>query len=502
MRGPHNIMTALATFFAVLLPLLAAPAARASNSVPYASIAEITKLPQVRGESVTVRGTLTLNGDPSYIQDSTGGAAIQGLPAQGLRIGDELLVTGSAYETEAGLLLRRSHAILLWHGSPMPPLSVTAEEAALGKFAGLLIEVNGELIRTETRNGETRLTLKSGGQEFAAHLNGGQGNSLLPALQTGSVLRLQGVCSLQPVDTSYRGGFAVLLRSAQDVSVIAGPPWWNLRHLLEFAMLIAALILAGHFAAVQILKARFGAIMAERAKLGHELHDTLAQSFAGLSFQIQAARKIVPGENGRLARHLDLALNMVRHSHSEAHRSIMMLRPQPLAEGADLLSALRTALEQSTSECALEGRFMTRGTPAKLPLATTDVLYRVAQEAIANALRHGHPSELEVNLEYLPASVRLTVRDNGVGFESKTLHTQGFGLAGMRERIRAVRGVFSVESKPGTGTSVCAEVYLRTNIAGRLTFAAQQDFASGRRRLQQVFRGLWRNLAGHRQQSL
>ena len=456
-------------------------------------------LPQVRGEEVTVRGTLTLNGNFSYIQDSTGGAAIRGLPAQGLRIGDELLVTGNAQETEAGLILNGGHAVLLWHGSPMPPLSVTAEEAALGKFAGLLIEVNGELIDAENRNGETWLILKSEHQEFAAHLDGGQGNTLLPALQKGSVLRLQGICSLRPSDTKYMGGFAVLLRSGQDVSVIAGPPWWSLTHLFELGILLAALILGGHIAAMQVLKARFRAIMAERAKLGHELHDTLAQSFAGLSFQIQAARKIVPGSNDRLARHLDLALDMVRHSHSEAHRSIMMLRPQPLAEGADLHSALRTALEQSTAECSLEARFVTRGTAARLPLAMTDTLYRVAQEAIANALRHGHPSSLEVHLEYLPASVRLAVRDNGVGFESKTLRTQGFGLAGMRERVRAVRGNFSVESEPGKGTSVNAEVYLRTNVAGRLITALRHWVASAAKGLQRVLSGRRPSLAGDRQ---
>ncbi|MGB6133648.1 MAG: sensor histidine kinase [Acidobacteriaceae bacterium] len=482
-------MGALAALLAVLMPLPAAPAARVSHSAPYASIAEIAALPQAQGETVTVRGTLTLNGNPSYIQDSTGGAAIRGLSAQGLRIGDELLVTGSAQVTEAGLVLSGSHAALLWHGSPMPPLSVTAEEAALGKFAGLLIEVNGELVDTKNWNGETWLILKSGHQEFVAHLNGGQGSSLLPALQEGSALRLQGICSLRPGDTRYMGGFAVLLRSGQDVSVIAGPPWWSLTHLFELGILLAALILAGHIAAVQVLKARFRAIMAERAKLGHELHDTLAQSFAGLSFQIQAARKIVPGNNERLGRHLDLALDMVRHSHSEAHRSIMMLRPQPLAEGADLHSALQTALQQSTAECALEARFVTRGTAARLPLVTTDTLYRVAQEAIANALRHGRPSMLEVNLEYLPASVRLLVRDNGIGFDSKTLRTQGFGLAGMRERVRAVRGNFSVESEPGKGTSVCAEVSLRTNVAERLIAAARQRFASGWNRLQRKFPG-------------
>ncbi|MGA8111651.1 MAG: sensor histidine kinase, partial [Acidobacteriaceae bacterium] len=343
----------------------------------------------------------------------------------------------------------------------------------LGKFAALLIEVNGELIDAEKHKGETWLRLQSGHQQFLAHLVSGQGSSLLPELEPGSTLRLRGVCSLLPRDTRYQGGFAVLLRSAEDVSIVSGPPWWSLSHLLELGLLLAGLTVAGHLMLVQMLKSRFRTIMAERARLGHELHDTLAQSFAGLSYQIQAARRIVPLSSDRLSRHLDLALDMVRHSHSEAHRSIMMLRPQPLAEGADLLTAIRTALEQSTSDCQLDVRFTTSGPPVRLPLAATDTLYRVAQEAIANALRHGRPSILEVGLDYTPASLCLTVRDNGAGFEAQVVRTQGFGLAGMRERVRAVRGNFSVESQPGKGTCVRAEIHLRQGLAARLMSAAR-----------------------------
>jgi signal transduction histidine kinase len=277
----------------------------------------------------------------------------------------------------------------------------------------------------------------------------------------------------------------VLLRSAQDVSVVAGPPWWNLAHIFDLGLVLVVLILAGHLAAVQVLKARFRAIMAERAKLGHEIHDTLAQSFAGLSFQIQAAKKIAPVADDRLIRRLDLALDMVRHSHSEAHRSIMMLRPQPLAEGADLHMALQMTLEQSTMEGALDAHFVARGTQVRLPLATTDTLYRVAQEAIANALRHGRPTELDVSLEYLPASVKLIVRDNGVGFEFGRLQTQGFGLEGMRERMRAIRGNFFVASEPGQGTTVCAEVYLGLNLMGRLMATSRQRISAA---LQPLFR--------------
>jgi len=108
-------------------------------------------------------------------------------------------------------------------------------------------------------------------------------------MEVGSTVRVRGICSVLRADTRYRGGFAILLRSAEDASVLSGPPWWSIKHLVELGLLLAGLVIAAHLILMQMLKVRYHAIMAERSRLGHELHDTLAQSFAGLAFQIQAA---------------------------------------------------------------------------------------------------------------------------------------------------------------------------------------------------------------------
>jgi signal transduction histidine kinase len=479
-------MGLLTAFVWAAAAVTTAPAPPAAVNAPNVSIAEISSRPQPQGSPVTVRATLTINDNPSYIQDSTGGAEVEGLSAQELKLGDELLVTGDPDERETGLVLRNSRAKLLWHGSPLPPLSVTAAEAAVGKFANLLIEVDGQLIDAESHDGETWLRLRSEDQTFLARLRAGSGSSLLPEMKPGSVIRLRGVCSLLPGDTRYQGGFAILLRSAEDVALVAGPPWWSLQHLIELGLVLGALVAAGHLTAVQILKARFRAIMAERARMGHELHDTLAQGFAGLSYQIQAARKIAPNNNDRLSRHLDLALDMVRHSHSEAHRSIMMLRPQPLSEGADLHAAIQLSLEQSTADCGFDVRFSTSGPAAQLPLIATDALFRVAQEGIANALRHGRPTSLAVNLDYTPSNVCLSIRDNGCGFDPRASTGRGFGLAGMRERMRSLRGHFTVESEPGAGTCVRAEIDLRQSAWVHFKSALSRWQAYGRERVQRT----------------
>ena len=116
-----------------------------------------------------------------------------------------------------------------------------------------------------------------------------------------------------------------------------------------------------------MMKARFRAIMAERARVAHEMHDTLAQSFAGVAFQIQAAKNNSPQGDAILERHLDLALDMVRHGHSEAHRSIVMLRPQSLDETTNLQEALKQSIERMTEGCAINVNFAVNGTQVTCP---------------------------------------------------------------------------------------------------------------------------------------
>jgi two-component sensor histidine kinase len=363
-----------------------------------------------------------------------------------------------ADETDSGLVFHNATIRVLWPGAPIPPLEVTANQAAMGNFTNSLIEVQGRLVNEGKSSSGEWLKLESGDQVFLAHFDLGKDNLLLPRLERGSLLRLRGVCSIRPKDTQYVGGFALLLRSAEDVDVISGAPWWSPRHLFELALAFLGIVWMAHEGRVRMVKAKFRTIMMERARVGHEMHDTLAQSFAGVAFQIQAAKSNSMAENVVLQRHLDLALKMVRHSHGEAHRSIMMLRPQALDESTNLRDALRQSIERLTEGCDLDVQFSVNGSPVGLSLHAEDVLYRVAQESVANALRHGHPRQLRVTLHYDIAATKLTVRDDGCGFDPSQLDRRGFGLPGMRQRMRAVHGTFMVTSAPGRGTQIMAEV--------------------------------------------
>jgi signal transduction histidine kinase len=460
-------MIPLAIFLSVFLSPPGQSAPADPTAVSQISMAAVHFLLRQHPARVTVHATLIRNGNPIYVQDSTEGAAIEDASAQDLKIGDQLLVTGWAEERDSGLVFRKATVRVLWPGAPIPPLEVTANQAALGNFANSLIEVQGRLVDEGKSAPGEWLKLESGNQVFLAHFDLAKGSLLLPRLDRGSLLRLRGVCSIRPEDTQYLGGFALLLRSAEDVDVISGAPWWSPRHLFELVLALLGLVWIAHGARVRMMKARFRAIMAERARVGHEMHDTLAQSFAGVAFQIQAAKNNSAAEDQVLKRHLDLALEMVRHSHSEAHRSIVMLRPQALDETTNLQEALKHSIERLTEGCDLDVQFAVSGAPVGLPLLVEDALYRVAQESVANALRHARPRHLRVTLDYGPAATRLTVRDDGGGFDPTQLDRSGFGLSGMQQRIRAIHGTFTLTSQRGQGTQIVAEVPRRNTTVAR-----------------------------------
>ena len=188
----------------------------------------------------------------------------------------------------------------------------------------------------------------------------------------------------------------------------------------------------------------------ERNRLAREIHDTLAQDLSAIAFQLEAAEALLDGEQERARKSVTAALGLTRKALEEARRSVLDLRAAPL-EGRTLPAALAALAE--------EIGVVFEGGAGPLPAAIEVGLYRIAREALQNALRHADASSIVLRLETPPGRVRLTVRDDGKGFSESG--TEGrFGLVGMRERARLLGGTFQVESSPGAGTRVTAEVPL------------------------------------------
>jgi two-component system NarL family sensor kinase len=206
----------------------------------------------------------------------------------------------------------------------------------------------------------------------------------------------------------------------------------------------------------------------ERNRLAREIHDTLAQSLAALTMQLEAAdARISTGSDQHLGDSIGRALALARSALEEARRSVLDLRAAPL-EGRTLEQALEglaaeaRAIGNGAFEIELT-RHGLEGDGDRLPLAVEVGLYRIAQQALANVARHADASHASVHLVHEPQRVRLRIEDDGIGFEPSVVPTGRFGLVGMSERARLLGGTLTVESSLDGGTAVEVVVPLRRN---------------------------------------
>ena len=206
--------------------------------------------------------------------------------------------------------------------------------------------------------------------------------------------------------------------------------------------------------------ARLGTVN-ERVRLARELHDTLAQGLAGVTLQLESAEAILETENAskKVRAAVHRALDLTRSNLEEARRSVLDLRAAPL-EGRSLTAALNDLVREANQENAIKIEFEASGanrpTAARLEVG----IYRIAQEAITNLVRHSNASTAQISLVVTPRMATLKVRDNGEGFDSQRVPKNRYGLIGMTERVHLLGGKFRLESTPGAGTLVEAQLPL------------------------------------------
>jgi len=428
----------------------------------------------------TIRGVVVLTTPRLYVEDATGGAYVENPRGPLLKVGDEVQVSGDVSPGEFSPTLHHARVRVLWERSPMPPLSVTAAQASTGKYDATFIEMQGLLTGWEHGPGNAlALDLEDGPQSFRAILNPGRSDSLFAHLRRDSMLRVRGICVVDPALTRSLTPFVLLLRSGEDIDVIAGPPWWSARHVLAMAVVVFLLSIAAVALYHRAENWRLRAILEERARLAHEMHDTLAQSFAGIGFQLQAIRNGLPDGMPALSQQLDFASQLVRHSHEEARRSLVTLHSEEL-QCQDVLAALDQCARRMVEGSTVQVISRREGDLRSIPLRIADPLYRIGQEAVANAVRHADPSMLTLRLAFSGDSVSLNIEDNGAGFvPGNGLH--GFGIRGMRRRAHGISAAFSLRSRPGAGTRIRVDAPLPP----RFGFAALPGF-------------LWKIMTEHR----
>jgi signal transduction histidine kinase len=206
---------------------------------------------------------------------------------------------------------------------------------------------------------------------------------------------------------------------------------------------------------------RTSATLAERNRLAGEIHDSLEQGFTGLTLQLETTANFAscpPEVKSGLA----VALNMVAFSRSEVRNAVQDMHSSILTS-ADLETALRQILAQVAPHPDYAS-LQVHGAPHRLDPTIEHHLLRIAQEAIANAVKHASARHLEVTLGFRPTEIELTVSDDGRGFDVESV-LQGdsghFGLPSFRGRASKMGGTVEIDSRPGAGTRITVRVPLQ-----------------------------------------
>lgn len=201
------------------------------------------------------------------------------------------------------------------------------------------------------------------------------------------------------------------------------------------------------------------AAVEERQRLARELHDSVSQALYGIALGAHTARTLLDRDPGQVAEPLDYVLSLAEAGLAEMRALIFELRPESL-EIEGLVSALTKQGAALHARHDITVQTDLSAEPA-LPLKVKQELYRIAQEALHNTVKHAHASQVDLRLCQTSEAVILEVCDDGRGFDPTASFPGHLGLHSMQERVKGLGGMLQIESAPGQGTCVRAHVPVR-----------------------------------------
>jgi signal transduction histidine kinase len=402
-----------------------------------------------------------------------------------LRAGDRFAVAGFPALGAWNPMLKDALLRREGPGRLEPPPLITPGEARSGKKDCRRVTLEATLLEVSERGETPTVVLQRDGVTFVAEWVGTETGANLRHLQPGSLVRITGMClnkavgtgwpafELRPIDALVapaEAAFRLLVGAAGDLEVVRPPDWWTPERiwtlvgivvLLSLAVLIWNVSLRRRVAAqTEIIghQAAREAVHEDRTRIARELHDTLEQELTGIAVQLDAVSDRLADSPPTAAAALGTARALLRHTRTEARRSVWDLRAALLEEG-DLGSALGATARQL--EGGPEIHVTVAGSPRRLAGPVENNLLRIGTEAMTNAVKHAAARKVEVRLAFDADEVRLEVCDDGKGFDasrSTTLAAGHFGWLGIRERAERIGATLQIESRPGAGTRVAVGV--------------------------------------------
>ncbi len=199
-------------------------------------------------------------------------------------------------------------------------------------------------------------------------------------------------------------------------------------------------------------KAKFSAVVEERQRLARELHDAVSQQLFAISMTATAVGRTLEKDFDKAQRQVSLIEEMASVAQSEMRALLLHLRPIHL-EGKRLADGLKDLLQELRSKVPIAIEFEMDET-IQLTRGIEDHVFRIVQEALSNTLRHSKATEMDIRLFHRTDQIRLSIRDNGVGFEMDHKKMASYGLVSMKERVNELGGSIDFISAPGKGTRI------------------------------------------------
>lgn len=464
------------------------------------------------GHRIRTRGTVThsRNNESFQIQDDEQGVRVWTtgkieLPA----VNSFVEVIGFPKPGPVSPTLEDGQVRILGASTALAPAVMnTARDAFFHE--GRVVQVSGRLVETQTDVSPARLLLKDGSLLFAAEFNGSIPRDALPA-RPGAIITVTGIAEGSLASPQQEEGYLksrdllIRLRNLSDVRVVEPAPWWTpLRLAVALAATGSALVTVMFFAGLltrknkslvvaesELVAARdalakrvetrtdqlhaqlsarrdelteYSAVTAERNRLARDLHDSLEQTLAGAALRMDAANDLLPHPGATdtepARRQMEKAAELLRLSQTEVRRTVWGLRSLAL-EKYSLAEALRDSVRLLTEDTGITTTLDLYDGDAGLANEQECELLHIAQEAVANVLKHANATSLEIALLRKDGMIVLTVKDNGHGFDPSIPIANDrphYGQQDMRERAQLLGASLTVNSEVGGGS--CIQVSL------------------------------------------
>jgi signal transduction histidine kinase len=233
-------------------------------------------------------------------------------------------------------------------------------------------------------------------------------------------------------------------------------------------LLLSASVWGGYRFRMRQVQSRFQAVLSERNRLAREMHDTLIQGCAGVSALLEAHSSLDDTEASAKDDLLSVVRTQLRTTINEAREAVWDLRH---ADGSATAIGpiLGNMTQQVGHEFGVPVEYRISGRPFDLDQSTAHELLMVVREALHNAMRHGQPTKVHVDIVFEKKKFRVQVRDDGCGFDPEVASSQPnghYGLIGIQERAKRIGAVLILKSWPGVGTELALSVPRKASTTG------------------------------------